>query len=398
MLEGFNTSGTVVAEHIDEALIINFWLSIVLFISVVAPMLYLAWKYRADKVKNEDVENVTHNTTLEVLWTTIPTIMMFTFFWYGYTSMVTARTLPAANDAITIKVEGSKWKWRFEYPANADGFVHKLGGAYTKPTMDENGKIAKNGTMGISAIYVPADTNIILEMTAPVDDVLHSFYIPALRIKEDVVPGRLTKQWFNVKNVGEYDVECAEYCGTDHSYMYSRLVVLPKAEYEAWFNGAGDTPKGDYDKSGAALLQQHGCKTCHATLNDDVFFGPTLKTRVLTEKQVLDVINNGQNQLGYAMGAMPAGLATGADAQEIAAYVAGGMKGDQPASFAACSSCHGEDGKGLYGTSPSLVEYDADLLRNVLKNGKKGSMGNMPAFPYVTDEDISAIAEHLKSL
>ena len=398
MLEGFNTSGTVIAEHIDEALIINFWLSIVLFISVVAPMLYLAWKYRADKVKNEDVENVTHNTTLEVLWTTIPTIMMFTFFWYGYTSMVTARTLPAANDAITIKVEGSKWKWRFEYPANADGFVHKLGGAYTKPTMDENGKIAKNGTMGISAIYVPADTNIILEMTAPVDDVLHSFYIPALRIKEDVVPGRLTKQWFNVKNVGEYDVECAEYCGTDHSYMYSRLVVLPKAEYEAWFNGAGDTPKGDYDKSGAALLQQHGCKTCHATLNDDVFFGPTLKTRVLTEKQVLDVINNGQNQLGYAMGAMPAGLATGADAQEIAAYVAGGMKGDQPASFAACSSCHGEDGKGLYGTSPSLVEYDADLLRNVLKNGKKGSMGNMPAFPYVTDEDVTAIAEHLKSL
>ena len=399
MLEGFNTSGSIIAEHIDGALAINLWLSIVLFLSVVAPMLYLAWKYRADKVKDEDVENITHNTTLEILWTTIPTAMMFLFFWYGYTSMVTARTLPDANNAITIKVEGSKWKWRFEYPANEDGFVHKLGGVYTKPTMDENGKIAQNGTMGISAIYVPADTNIILEMTAPTDDVLHSFFIPALRIKEDVVPGRVTKQWFNVKDPGEFDVECAEYCGTDHSYMYSRLVVLPKEEYKAWFNGNGDTPKGDYDKSGAALLQQHGCKTCHATLSDDVFFGPTLKTRVLTKDQVLDVINNGQNQLAYAMGAMPAGLATGADAQEIAAYVAGGMKGDQPASFAAaCSSCHGEDGKGQYGTAPSLVDYDVDLLRNVLKHGKKGSMGNMPAFPYVADEDISAIAEHLKSL
>ena len=398
MLEGFNTSGTVIAEHIDEAIIVNFWLSIVLFISVVGPMLYLAWKYRADKVKDEDVENVTHNTLLEIIWTGVPTIMMFSFFWYGYTSMVTARTLPDANNAITVQVEGSKWKWRYEYPANADGHVHKLGGAFIKPKYDENGKLVEKGTMAKSALYVPVGTNIILEMTAPVDDVIHAFYVPAFRMKEDVVPGRLTKQWFNAATVGEYDVECAEYCGTDHSYMYSRIVVLPKAEYEAWFNSSDDTPKGNYDKSGSALLAQHGCKSCHATLTDDVFFGPTLKTRVLTEEQVLDVINNGQNQLGYAMGAMPAGLVTGADAKEIAAYVAGGMKGDQPASFAACSSCHGEDGKGQYGTSPSLVDYDADLLRNVLKNGKKGDMGNMPAFPYVTDEEISAIAEHLKSL
>ncbi len=398
MLEGFNTSGTVIAEHINEALAINLWLSIVLFFSVVGPMVYLAWKYRADKVKDEDVENITHNTTLEIIWTTVPTAMMFLFFWYGYTSMVTARTMPDADKSITIQVEGSKWKWRYEYPANADGVVHKLGGAYTKPKQDENGKIIEKGTMAKSALYVPVGTNIILEMTAPNDDVLHSFYVPAFRLKEDVVPGRITKQWFNSDTVGEYDVECAEYCGTDHSYMYSRVVVLPKDEYNAWFNSSDDTPKGNYDKTGSALLQQHGCKSCHATLTEDLFLGPTLKTRVLTEKQVLDVINNGQNKLGYAMGEMPAGLATGADAQAIAAYVAGGMKGDQPASFAACSSCHGEDGKGQYGTSPSLVEYDVDLLRNVLKNGKKGSMGNMPAFPYVTDEEVSAIAEHLKSL
>ena len=143
------------------------------------------------------------------------------------------------------------------------------------------------------------------------------------------------------------------------------------------------------------MLQQHGCKTCHATLTDDVLYGPTLKNRTLTEKQVLDVINNGQNKLGYAMGEMPAGLATGADAQEIAAYVAGGMKGTQPASFSACSSCHGEDGKGQYGTAPSLVDYDVQLLTNVLKNGKKGMMGTMPAFPYVSEEEVSAIAEYL---
>ncbi len=395
MLQGFDTSATVIAADIDQAFWINFWVSIVLFLSVVVPMLYLAWKYRADKVKDEDIQNYTHNTSLEIAWTLIPTTMLMVLFYYGYTSMRTARTMP--DTGITIQVEGSKWKWRYEYPANEAGHVHKLGGAYTKPIHDENGKIIENGSMGKSALYVPAGTNIILEMTAPLDDVIHAWYVPAFRMKEDVVPGRTTKQWFNAA-VGEYEVECAEYCGTDHSYMYSRVVVLPKAEYEAWFNSSEDTPKGNYLKSGDAALQQHGCKSCHAVTEDKVLVGPSLNTRTLTKEQVLDVINNGQNQLGYAMGEMPAGLATGADAEEISAYVAGGMKGDQPASFAACSSCHGEDGKGQYGTSPSLVSYDVDLLRNVLKNGKKGMMGRMPAFPYVSEEEISAIAEHLQSI
>ena len=397
MLEGFNSSATIIAAEIDEAFWLHIWISVALFASVVLPMLYFVWKYRASKVKNEDIENYTHNTVLEILWTAIPTATLMVMFYYGYTSMKTARTMPDASNAITVQVEGSKWKWRYEYPANENGFVHKLGGAYTKPTMDANGKVVEQGSMGKSALYVPVGTNIILNMTAPLDDVIHAWYVPALRMKEDVVPGRTTQQWLNVNTVGEYDVECAEYCGTDHSFMYSKLVVLPKAEYEAWFNSNADTPKGNYAKTGDAVLQQHGCVSCHATQTDKVLRGPTLKTRRLTKKQVLDVINNGQNKLGYAMGEMPAGLATGADAQEIAAYVAGGMKGTQPASFTACSSCHGEDGKGQYGTAPSLVSYDIDLLRNVLKNGKKGMIGNMPAFPYVSEEEIKAITEHLQS-
>jgi len=393
-MDAFNASAATFAADIDNAFFINLWVSIVLGLSVLAPMVYFAWKYRESNVKDEEIENITHHTGLEITWTVIPTAMLMVMFWYGYDTMKTLRTMPDANNAITVQVEGSKWKWRYEYAPNSDGFIHKLGGAYTKST-DET----KAGTMGISALYVPVDTNIILEMTAPLDDVLHAFYVPAFRMKEDVVPGRTTKQWFKATELGEYDVECAEYCGTDHSYMYSKIVVLPKAEYEAWFNGVDDTPKGNYDQSGASLLQQHGCKTCHATLDDAIFFGPTLKTRSLTKEQVLNVINNGQDTLGYAMGAMPAATATGADATEIAAYVSGGMKGSQPASFtSACAGCHGEDGKGQYGTAPSLVDYDVDLLRNVLKNGKKGDMGNMPAFPYITDEEVSAIAEHLKSL
>jgi len=395
MLEGFSNSASTFAADIDQAFWINFWISVVLFVAVIGPMLYFAWKYRASKVKDEDIENFTHHTGLEIAWTAIPTALLMVLFYYGYSSMKVLRTMPTDKEHTVIKVEGSKWKWRYEYPANANGFVHKLGGAFTKPKHDENGKVIERGTMGKSALYVPVDTNIILEMTAPINDVIHAWYVPAFRMKEDVVPGRITKQWFKADKVGEYDVECAEYCGTDHSYMYSRVVVLPKDVYNTWFNSNDDTPKGNYLKSGDAALQLHGCKSCHSIESDKVLMGPTLKTRRLTQEQVLDVINNGQNKLGYDMGAMPAGMATGTDAQEIAAYVAGGMKGTKPASFAACSSCHGEDGKGMFGMSPNLVEYDVPLLTHVLKNGKQGMMGNMPKFPYVSDEEISAIAEYL---
>ncbi len=397
-LQGFNSMAATFAADVDQAFWINFWISIGLGLTVIVPMFYFAWKYRESNVKDEDIKNYSHNTPLEIAWTLIPTALMMVLFYYGYTSMKTLRTMPAESESIVIKVEGSKWKWRYEYPANASGHVHKLGGAYTKPTLDENGKLIKAGSMGKSALYVPVNTNIILEMTAPIDDVIHAWYVPAFRMKEDVVPGRITKQWFNASKLGEYDVECAEYCGTDHSYMYSRIVVLPKAEYEAWFNSKDDTPKGNYAKSGDAVLQLHGCKSCHAITEDKVLVGPSLKTRTLTQEQVLDVINNGQDKLGYAMGAMPAGLATGSDAKEIAAYVAGGMKGEKPASFAACSSCHGEDGKGMGGMAPSLVDYDKTLLRQVLKHGKEGMMGKMPKFPYVSEEEISAIDTYLQSL
>ncbi len=396
MLDGFaGSSAATFAKDVNNAIEVNFWLSLLLFASVVVPMLYFAWKYRADKVKDEDISNVTHNTLLEIAWTVIPTAILMVFFWYGYDAMRILRTMPDEKNSIVIYVEGSKWKWRYEYPPNEKGFVHKLGGAYIKPVLDENGNVIKEGGVGKSALYVPVNTNIILKMTAPLGDVIHSFYIPAFRMKEDVVPGRITKQWFNSDKIGEYDVECAEYCGADHAYMLSRVVVMPKDKYYAWFNSNEDTPKGNYDKTPSAILQRYGCKSCHSVNNDKLIYGPTLSKRVLTKKQVLDVIKNGQHKLGYAMGAMPAGLLKGKEAEEVAEYVAGGMKGKQPAAFSTCSGCHGQDGKGQYGTAPSLVSYDAELLKHVFKNGKEGMYGKMPKFPYITDEEIQIIAEYL---
>jgi len=310
-LEGFSTSASSFNADLDFAFWLHIWLSLGLFLSVTVPMFYFIWKYRADKVKNEEIGTVTHNTTLEILWTLIPVAIMMIFFYYGNTTMKMFRTMPAEAQSLVINVEGSKWKWKYAYPANASGHVHKIGGVYKKPEMNEDGSIAEHGTMGISALYVPKDTNIILKMTAPLNDVLHSYYIPAFRTKEDVVPGRVTKLWFNANRVGSYDVECAEYCGADHSYMYSKVVVMEKADYEAWYNSnKGDTPKGNFPKDGAALYAQNGCASCHSIDTDAILVGPSLKGIGAKHdfKYLADALTNPDKDVpeGFYPGIMPA--------------------------------------------------------------------------------------------
>lgn len=122
------------------------------------------------------------------------------------------------------------------------------------------------------------------------------------------------------------------------------------------------------------------CAPCHGETGDGMSGKAHDFTSRINKDQVLAVIKNGSNQLGYAMGAMPPMLAQGADAEAIAAYVAGGMQGVAPAAFATCASCHGADGKGNNGAAPNIAGYDETLISNVLEHGKKGSIGAMPSF------------------
>jgi len=157
----------------------------------------------------------------------------------------------------------------------------------------------------------------------------------------------------------------------------------------------------------AATLQQMGesiflvqCAPCHGETGD----GLSGKAQDFTagresKEQVLDIIKNGSDQLKYPMGAMPGGMAQGADAEAIAAYVAGGMKGEQPASFGVCAGCHGADGKGNGGTAPNIAEYDQTLVEHVLENGRKGVIGTMPSFKgRLTPVQQKALATYLGSL
>jgi len=157
----------------------------------------------------------------------------------------------------------------------------------------------------------------------------------------------------------------------------------------------------------AATLKEMGesiflvqCAPCHGSTGDGLSGkAHNFVDSRITEEQVLAVIKNGSNQLGYQMGAMPPMMAQGQDAIDIAKYVAGGLKGTKPASFAACESCHGTDGKGMNGMAANIAEYDEALITNVIKHGKKGAIGTMPAFhDRMTPVQIKALATYIKTL
>ena len=156
----------------------------------------------------------------------------------------------------------------------------------------------------------------------------------------------------------------------------------------------------------AATLQEMGesiflvqCAPCHGETGDGLSGKAQDFTHRMSKEQVLYVIKNGSNQLGYQMGAMPGGMAQGADAEAIATWIAGDMKGEKPAAFAACESCHGPDGKGMSGMAANLAAYDDTLVHNVLEHGKKGAIGTMPSFKgRLTPVQEKALATYLSTI
>ena len=163
---------------------------------------------------------------------------------------------------------------------------------------------------------------------------------------------------------------------------------------KAWENPSHDTLVAMGEST--FLVQ---CSPCHGVDAEGIAGKAQDLTHRISEEQVLHIIKNGQNSLGYAMGAMPGGMASGDDAKAIAKYVAGGLKGEAPGAFAACASCHGADGKGNNGMAPNLAEYDEPLIKHVLENGKKGSIGTMPSFKgRLNETQQKAIAAFLNSI
>jgi cytochrome c oxidase subunit 2 len=183
------------ASGVDNLFSFIFWISLFFFALIVILMLVFVVRYR----RREGVEpepSPSHNTALEVTWTVIPLLLVMVIFAWGFKVYIDMRTPPA--NSYEVQVTGQKWKWLFTYPT---GHV------------DEE-------------LHVPVDQPVRLVMTS--EDVIHSFYVPAFRIKQDVVPGRYSKVWFRATKVGTYQIFCAEYCGTGHSDMLARSATCSR--------------------------------------------------------------------------------------------------------------------------------------------------------------------------
>ncbi len=241
------------AANVDWLFMVILGISVFFFVLIVALMIVFVIRYRHREGHVAEA-SPTHNLPLEVVWTAIPVAVVMVIFYLGFTSYLDMATPPA--NAYEVRVEGQKWKWTFTYP---NGYV------------DEN-------------LHVPVDRPIRLVMSSA--DVIHSLYVPAFRIKRDVVPGRYSKEWFQATTPGEYDVFCAEYCGTGHSDMLAHVIVHPPGEFEQWLEKASNfldtmTPV----EAGRKLYQVRGCQQCHS-VDGTAKVGPSFKG-IFGEPQVL---------------------------------------------------------------------------------------------------------------
>jgi cytochrome c oxidase subunit 2 len=217
-------------------------ISVFFLVLITALMVYFVIRYR--RKRNPQPENIEGSIWLEIIWTIVPTILVMTMFYYGYTGFRSLMKTP--EGAMKIKVTARQWSWLFEY---------------------ENG-------LKTTELRVPVGKPIELLLTS--QDVIHSFYMPAFKIKKDAVPGMINHLWFEPTEVGTYDVLCAEYCGLQHSYMLTKVMVLPGEEFNQWYQKGEAEREAKIPPRGFQLFQEKGCRTCHS-IDGTPLVGPTVK-------------------------------------------------------------------------------------------------------------------------
>lgn len=235
------------SQGVDTAFVVI--LSVIFFFLIGLTAVLLYFIYRYNKKRNPVATQIEGNTKLEIIWTVIPLILVVGMFYFGWTGWKTLYKDPPA-DSMPITTIGRMWNWRFEY---------------------ENGK--KTDTL-----FVPQGKPVVLDLQSV--DVIHSFYVPAFRLKMDVIPGKKIKTWFIANSPGIYDIFCAEYCGLQHYAMYTAVKVLPQDQFDNWYidtttvvaGAASATPA----MAGESVFRSIGCAACHS-VDGSSLTGPTLK-------------------------------------------------------------------------------------------------------------------------
>jgi cytochrome c oxidase subunit II len=229
-LDQFTTAASDYAVKVDH---LFYLLSVIssLVVALVTGLIivFFALYYRGSRHPRGEVpERKTHE--IEIGWTVATLFSFLFFFWWAASDQLTALAPP--KDALEIHVVAKQWMWRIQHPS---------------------------GAREIDELHIPSETNVRLAMTS--QDVIHDLYLPVLRLKQDILPDRYTYLWFKPNKTGIFHFTCAEFCGTDHSVMAGRLVIMSPQDYARW---TAAQPQGDdLAHQGAALFRSLGCSGCH---------------------------------------------------------------------------------------------------------------------------------------
>lgn len=225
----FPPSASTLSPRVDALFWFLVGLSLFFMLLIFLPMAVFLFKYRRGNPANRKPIQVS-TLRIELTWTLLPLLLLIVIFYWSasiYYSMGNAP--PGARE---VHVIGKQWMWKVQHP---------------------------EGNREINELHVPVGTTIQLTMAS--QDVIHSFYLPAFRIKQDVVPGHYFRQWFTPTKPGVYHLFCAEFCGTAHSKMIGRVVVVQPGEFEQWL--ASGKPSETLAQSGERLFRELGCSGCH---------------------------------------------------------------------------------------------------------------------------------------
>jgi cytochrome c oxidase subunit 2 len=240
MVSGITGESGRIVEHV---FIYVGAISVALLALITFLMVYFVIRYR--RSRHPHPQDIRGSTWLEIVWTLVPTVLVLTMFYYGLTGFTALKKVP--EGAMKVKVIARMWSWTFEY---------------------ENGIKAE-------ALRIPVGKPVLLLLAS--EDVIHSFYIPAFKVKQDAVPGMENHLWLQPTEVGTYEALCAEYCGLRHAYMLAKVEVFPEEEFKKWYEAKGEEAKVSRAAPiGSQLFVERGCKACHS-IDGSPLVGPTMK-------------------------------------------------------------------------------------------------------------------------
>ncbi len=222
------------AAYVDATYLLLIGISAAIVILVVALILTFSLRYRRGTTANRGPIRERTSREFEIGWTSATFFLFFFIFWFTATSQFT-ELVPPPN-AMQVHVVGKQWMWKTQHA---------------------------NGAREINTLHVPVNVPVRLILTS--EDVIHSFFVPAFRIKRDVLPGRYLETWFKATKTGTFHLFCTQFCGTQHSRMVGSVVVMPQQEFAKWLRAQPQAD--DIAKEGAALFVSLGCAGCHVDSN-----------------------------------------------------------------------------------------------------------------------------------